>query len=691
MASRKALVVGINDYGDIRNDLNSCIADAHMVAEILQERYGFTVSMLLDGQATVEAVDAGLDELFRGATPEDRFVFYYSGHGYRYQLGERRIEVLVLTGNRFFEDFRLTERTQGLPDGTLTVILDSCFAGGMEKHLVLSPSGFQLARPKVWKPTEAEIRRENRELSRVDRIVYKGFGLAPAALPIAVAKEFGFPEPPAELKSLVLQASGTSAAGQPRMRPAAIQPDVGAAVTRPTPRSPELVSRGAALAARLDRGAAPEMRVTALDTIAVAAAGGGAAPAIDKVTALDTIAVRETKDIEGPQFDVVPGAPTMAGELQLKGILLAASQANETASAKTNETEDLSAFTFGIVKVLAELGFDAPPRRIIPEVTARLHAMGFRQTPTLHEPATLAVSLAELPVIVMARRSAGVAAPRPGGATTAVAAPADIRTEDRGKEGTTMEKPYEVVESGAGGGIVMSDEQVKRLLDDILRVAPQALGAVVEALSKGAAAGPGAPPGRGVWTPPLEQGEVTMTETELKGFLSFVRRAARRVAPALGRIAAGIVGALSKELPGGMPSEKGEATIPLTSNQAKGLIDLTRTLLSELPRGKGLEAPAGEPGLVGVEMSAEQAKGWLQLLSIVPDLALRAAEALSKSTEVGAPAPAAPMPEVQMAAAPAPAAPGKELVLTAAAEAEPEPTADAAWLAKALEAAGVRR
>ena len=40
MPRREALIVAINDYGDERNNLNSCIADAHAMQEILMTQYG---------------------------------------------------------------------------------------------------------------------------------------------------------------------------------------------------------------------------------------------------------------------------------------------------------------------------------------------------------------------------------------------------------------------------------------------------------------------------------------------------------------------------------------------------------------------------------------------------------------------------------------------------------------------------
>src|SRR5215813_2756908 len=41
MATRKALVVGINDYGGPPNDLPSCVNDANAITQLLQSKHGF--------------------------------------------------------------------------------------------------------------------------------------------------------------------------------------------------------------------------------------------------------------------------------------------------------------------------------------------------------------------------------------------------------------------------------------------------------------------------------------------------------------------------------------------------------------------------------------------------------------------------------------------------------------------------
>ncbi len=135
MFKRKAVVVGINDYKGTINDLPSCVRDAEAFADCLNHKFGFSdIKLLTDNEATLSAVSSALDWLVHGAASGDRLVFYYSGHGTTQPSGNVMEEFLVLYDDLLKDDL-LSQKTQDIPDGVLTVILDSCFSGGMEKRL----------------------------------------------------------------------------------------------------------------------------------------------------------------------------------------------------------------------------------------------------------------------------------------------------------------------------------------------------------------------------------------------------------------------------------------------------------------------------------------------------------------------------------------------------------------------------
>jgi hypothetical protein len=78
--AKHALCVGINDYPGTNSDLSGCVNDANDWGQELRTR-GYQVAMLLDKQATRQAVINGLTKLVTGAAEGDSLVFTFSGHG----------------------------------------------------------------------------------------------------------------------------------------------------------------------------------------------------------------------------------------------------------------------------------------------------------------------------------------------------------------------------------------------------------------------------------------------------------------------------------------------------------------------------------------------------------------------------------------------------------------------------------
>ena len=78
----RALIIGINDYQDPKiPDLETAVNDAKAMAELLRERYGFQVKLLLDRKATKEAVYLALRKLALSTKPDESVIIYYAGHG----------------------------------------------------------------------------------------------------------------------------------------------------------------------------------------------------------------------------------------------------------------------------------------------------------------------------------------------------------------------------------------------------------------------------------------------------------------------------------------------------------------------------------------------------------------------------------------------------------------------------------
>lgn len=81
--TRRALLVGINNYPDPANRLEGCVNDTFLVSALLQER-GFAaedIRVVLDERATAEGIRERLTWLLEGADDGMERVFFYSGHG----------------------------------------------------------------------------------------------------------------------------------------------------------------------------------------------------------------------------------------------------------------------------------------------------------------------------------------------------------------------------------------------------------------------------------------------------------------------------------------------------------------------------------------------------------------------------------------------------------------------------------
>ncbi|WP_020507497.1 caspase family protein [Lamprocystis purpurea] len=78
--NKKALCIGINDYPGTNNDLSGCVNDANDWAVELGKR-GFSVTKLLNGQATKSAMVTAIRGLIGAAREGDTLVLTYSGHG----------------------------------------------------------------------------------------------------------------------------------------------------------------------------------------------------------------------------------------------------------------------------------------------------------------------------------------------------------------------------------------------------------------------------------------------------------------------------------------------------------------------------------------------------------------------------------------------------------------------------------
>jgi hypothetical protein len=142
----KAVLVGINDYQNA--PLNGCVPDIKACCAELVGGFNWQWQDLrscTDRRATRDGIIKRIEWLCDGARAGDVLLFWYSGHGAQIPIRGEEIgnevdglrEVLCpvdfdIDDPETWIDDRLFERTiKPAPGVNLTIVLDSCFSGGM--------------------------------------------------------------------------------------------------------------------------------------------------------------------------------------------------------------------------------------------------------------------------------------------------------------------------------------------------------------------------------------------------------------------------------------------------------------------------------------------------------------------------------------------------------------------------------
>lgn len=146
--SRRALLVGINDYPNAADRLEGCVNDVFTMSSVLQSA-GFepeTIRTCLDERATAKGILDRMKWLVDDPQPGDERVFYFSGHGAQIpEYGEdfepdRHMETLVpwdfdWSAETAVTDDQIYELYSQLPyDLRLVMIFDCCHAGSMHRN-----------------------------------------------------------------------------------------------------------------------------------------------------------------------------------------------------------------------------------------------------------------------------------------------------------------------------------------------------------------------------------------------------------------------------------------------------------------------------------------------------------------------------------------------------------------------------
>ncbi|GAA2741035.1 caspase family protein [Terrabacter aerolatus] len=140
--SKRALLIGVNEYAIPGADLRGCVNDVHDIADALKDLYGFAdpdITMLVDGDATKAAMTRAMSDLVDSARPGDVLYLHYSGHGSNVpdtsgdETTDHRDEILCPHDLDFhdplLDDWLRTTFDRLDPGATLTVVMDCCHSG----------------------------------------------------------------------------------------------------------------------------------------------------------------------------------------------------------------------------------------------------------------------------------------------------------------------------------------------------------------------------------------------------------------------------------------------------------------------------------------------------------------------------------------------------------------------------------
>ena len=125
-----ALVIGNNDYRNLPK-LQTAVADAEAVGDLLQKKYHFEVRLLRN--ATRTDILRALNEFRAELTQEDNLLIYYAGHGFIDRQTDtgfwQPIDADADDDLNWVSNADLTRRLNAMTAKHVLVVADSCYSG----------------------------------------------------------------------------------------------------------------------------------------------------------------------------------------------------------------------------------------------------------------------------------------------------------------------------------------------------------------------------------------------------------------------------------------------------------------------------------------------------------------------------------------------------------------------------------
>ncbi|MFT6100346.1 MAG: hypothetical protein ACJAYF_002900 [Arenicella sp.] len=131
-----ALVIGNNEYTDPKwANLSNAVNDAKAVASVLEKKYGFETTLLLNATRVqmLEAIESMRNKL----TEDDNLLIYYAGHGQRDDANNRAYWVPVdssaESSTNWIPSYQITDHVNAMNARHVLLVVDSCYAGLMTR------------------------------------------------------------------------------------------------------------------------------------------------------------------------------------------------------------------------------------------------------------------------------------------------------------------------------------------------------------------------------------------------------------------------------------------------------------------------------------------------------------------------------------------------------------------------------
>ncbi len=147
-----ALVIGNNKYQSLTN-LNTAANDAKVVGSILENKYGFNTTVLLN--ADRYTMLSALNKLRETLTEDDNLLIYYAGHGELDKVNLRGYWLPVDSesdsSTNWISNVAITDILNVMSAKHILVVADSCYSGSMTRSSVARlESGLSNSAKKKW-------------------------------------------------------------------------------------------------------------------------------------------------------------------------------------------------------------------------------------------------------------------------------------------------------------------------------------------------------------------------------------------------------------------------------------------------------------------------------------------------------------------------------------------------------------